>query len=187
MPLLFHKLPAETRSAPSDGYNLVDRVSKNGYLLLNVGPKPDGTIPEEARTLLLGMGAWLKINGEAIYGTTPWEIAGEGPTRLATKDRNFNEDNKLRYAGEDIRFTVKGNALYATALAWPGKKMLIRSLAPKFNWPGLYPSEILSVTMLGDGKNLKWEMTKEGLSIETPETKPCDCAYVVKIERRRPF
>ena len=100
----------------------------------------------------------------------------------------FNERNDLAYTGQDIRFTVKNNALYATVLDWPGEKVLIKSLAPKGeNWAGLYPAEIASVTMLGDGKQLKWEMTKEGLSVKTPKTKPCDFAYVFKIERRRPF
>jgi alpha-L-fucosidase len=81
--------------------------------------------------------------------------------------------------------------LYATALAWPGEKVLIKSLAPRWEswtgWPGLYPSEIVSITMLGDGKELKWEMTKAGLSIETPKTKPCEHAFVFKIVRRKPF
>jgi len=169
--------------------NLADRVSKNGYLLLNVGPKPDGTIPDEAKSALLGLGAWLKINGEAIYGTVPWEIPGEGPTQLATnkKGSSFNENNHLHCTGEDIRFTTKGNALYAIVLAWPGDKVLIKSLAPKFNWPGIYSSEIASVTMLGDGQELKWELTKQGLSIETPRTKPCDYACVFKLERKGPF
>ncbi|MCD6375810.1 MAG: alpha-L-fucosidase [Caldisericaceae bacterium] len=108
--------------------NLVDRVSKNGYLLLNVGPKPDGTIPEGAKKVLLEIGSWLNMNGEAIYGTTPWFIAGEGPTKLGKADETgFNEENVV-YTPEDIRFTVKGDVLYATFLDWPGKKAVIKTL-----------------------------------------------------------
>jgi len=167
--------------------NLVDRVSKNGYLLLNVGPKPDGTIPDEAKERLLGLGKWLETNGEAIYGTTPWLIAGEGPTQLE-KSGLFNENNDLKYTAQDIRFTSKENVLYATALDWPGEKIIIKSLAPSEDtWAGLYPSEIASITMLGDGNQLKWEMTKEGLVVATPKVKPGDHAFTFKITRKNPF
>ncbi|WP_299550113.1 alpha-L-fucosidase [Seonamhaeicola sp.] len=105
--------------------NLVDRVSKNGYLLLNVGPKPDGTIPEGAKEVLLAMGTWLETNGEAIYGTSPWFIASVGPTNLEeVGEIGFNESDQI-YTPEDIRFTVKGDNLYATFLDWPGDYAII--------------------------------------------------------------
>ena len=167
--------------------NLVDRVSKNGYLLLNVGPKADGTIPEEAKERLLGLGKWLETNGEAIYGTTPWLIAGEGPTQLQ-KAGPFNEDNELKFTAQDIRFTSKDNILYATVLDWPGERILIKSFAPSGrSWAGLYPTEIASITMLGDGHPLSWEMTKEGLVVKTPSVKPGDYAFTFKVTRKNPF
>jgi len=155
--------------------NLIDRVAKNGFLLLNVGPKPDGTIPETARQRLLEMGAWLKVNGEAIYGTRPWLVAEEGPTKIS-KGGAFNERNEVTYTGRDIRFTCKGDVLYAICLDWPGDEITIKSLRR------LHNGEIKSVSMLGSSEKLKWSFDgKRGLSISTPEQKPCKYAYAFKI------
>jgi len=172
---------AKYKSATELIHYLIDNVSKNGLLLLNVGPKPNGEIPEEAREILLEMGKWLEVNGEAIYGTTPWLVYGEGPHRIE-KPGPFNEDEKVRYTGEDIRFTAKDDTLYAICLGWPGEEITIRSVAEKF-----YESEIKSIKMLGIDEILPWKMTKEGLKIKTPARRPCDHAYVFKIERKYPF
>ena len=108
-------------------HQLADVVSKNGNLLLNIGPRSDGTIPDEVQQVLLAVGGWLKVNGEAIYGTRPWVSYGEGPTKVAAG--SFQDTKTQEYTAEDFRFTTKDNNLYAIELAWPsGKEAVIHSL-----------------------------------------------------------
>jgi alpha-L-fucosidase len=167
--------------------NLVDRVSKNGLLLLNVGPKADGTIPEIAKERLLGIGKWLEVNGEAIYGTRAWILYGEGPSDMDEGGAysEFEGGTETFYGSKDIRFTVKDNKLYATFLDWPGEKAKIYSLRRfeeelSIHWEA---DEIKRISMLGYEDELDWKISDDALVIETPEQKPCEHAFVFKIER----
>ena len=95
---------------------------------MNVGPRADGTIPDEVQKVLLAVGNWLSINGDAIYGTRPWKIYGEGPTRV--KPGPFHDTETQAYTAEDFRFTAKASDLYAIELAWPAtNEANIKSLA----------------------------------------------------------
>ena len=157
---------------------LIDIVSKNGCLLLNIGPKADGTIPNEAKKILNEMGAWLSLNGEAIYDTRPWTIFGEGPTKVET---GHHSENKNKESGpEDFRFTTKGETLYATSLGWPKDgEFTIKSLAKN----NLNTSKkITSVEFISGKNSMKWKQTGKGLTITVEGTKPCEAAYVFRIK-----
>jgi alpha-L-fucosidase len=161
--------------------DLVDIVSKNGALLLNIGPRPDGTIPEEEQEILLEIGTWLAANGEAIYGTRPWKVYGEGPTQV--KEGMFTDTDRAAFTGRDIRFTTKGDTLYAILMDWPGAEAVIKSLSPDLR---LYQGEVGSVELLGSGEALTWTRDADGLRVELPAAKPGDHAFVLKITRKAP-
>ncbi len=156
--------------------NLIDRVSKNGNLLLNIGPHPDGSIPQEQRELLLGIGAWLDINGEAIYGTRPWIKYGEGPTLQS--GGYFSEDESDAYTGKDIRFTTKENAFYIIALGWPDDgQVTAESL-----YSAAEIGTIKKASMLGSDEEIEWSQNENGLTLHFPKEKPCEHAFVFKLE-----
>jgi alpha-L-fucosidase len=154
---------------------LVDIVSKNGNLLLNVVLKPDGTLDPEVETMLHQLADWRAVNGEAIYGTRPWLVYGEGEARA--RGGAFREDT--RYTAKDIRFTTKGKTLYAIALGWPdGGKMDIKSLA-KTEDPT--QNKIKKVKLLGGAGKLKFSQTADGLVVELPGQKLSDLTCALRI------
>lgn len=152
--------------------DLVDIVSKNGCLLLNIGPRKDGIIPDDQKQTLLEIGEWLKVNGEAIYGSTYYEVYGEGPTQTVTG--HLSEDKNKKFTHEDIRFTKKGNTLYAFALA-PRKG----SIEIKYLKTGNI--DIDSLRLLGYDGPIAFEQTEEKLIIQVPEEIGLEKTLVFKI------
>jgi alpha-L-fucosidase len=156
-------------------HQLIDIVSKNGNLLLNIGPRSDGTIPETVQQVLLDVGTWLNLNGEAIYGTRPWRIYGEGPTKVAAG--SFHDFETTNYTAEDFRFTTKGDVLYAIGLGWPANgEAVIHSLAPTV---GSEP--VQSVTLLGGDAIRRFEQQADGLHVQLPGQAPAKYAYVLRV------
>ncbi len=125
--------------------DFVDVISKNGSFLLNVGPRADGTIPDEDTQILKTIGAWMKINAQAVYGTTHWKKFGEGPTEV--KAGHFTDTARKAFTEEDFRFTFKDGVLYAFALKWPQSNTVkIKSLG---RYVREYCASILDVSVLG--------------------------------------
>lgn len=156
--------------------DLIDIVSKNGALLLNIGPRADGTIPEPEEQMLREIGQWLKINGEAIYGTRPWKVYGEGPTEVV--EGSFNDIKRQAFTGQDFRFTKNADALYAIALSWPGKQAVIKSLAQGAKGVS---GKVTDVRLLGSRGKPTWIHDANGLTVRLPSEPPCDYAYALKI------
>ncbi|MEM2939763.1 MAG: alpha-L-fucosidase, partial [Candidatus Bathyarchaeia archaeon] len=158
--------------------NLVDIVSKNGCLLLNIAPKPDGTIPEEQQKILLDIGRWLQVNGEAIYGSRPWLVYGEGPTKII--EGEFREETSGSFTAKDIRFTCQGETLYAIFLNRPLEEATVKSLSTILR---LYPEEIEKIELLGMDEPLEWVRNEDGLKVKMPKEKPCEHAYTLRITK----
>jgi alpha-L-fucosidase len=157
---------------------LVDIVSKNGNLLLNIPLRGDGSIDEDEHKVLDDLASWIPHNGEAIFGTRPFTVFGEGPPDVAGS-ANFNERTTRPYTAEDIRFTTKGDVLYAIVLAWPSNgKVTIKTLA---SGSSHYPREPRRVELLGSSGPLQFARTAEGLAVTVPDRRPGDFAYVLKI------
>jgi alpha-L-fucosidase len=151
--------------------DFVDIVSKNGNLLLNIGPKADGTITDEQQAVLREIGRWLKVNGEAIYATRPWEVASEGT--VAGTSGAFSDNEESLYTAQDIRFTTKGNRLYAISLAWTDAEVLIKSIGED--------KKVGGIRMLGSDEKISWDQTPEGLKVSFPEKMPTDYAHALEI------
>jgi alpha-L-fucosidase len=163
-------------------HSLIDIVSKNGVLLLNISPKADGTIPEDQQELLRGMGTWLDEFGEAIYDTRPWHVFGEGPTNVG-EGRGGHFIKEPVYTGEDVRYTRSrdGSVIYAIFLGWPESGAVELGA-----FGGLAADmEIEEVTVISNGAEVAWRLEGAGLRLELPPEPAHDVANVVKIGLKR--
>ena len=141
---------------------LVNIVSKNGNLLLNVVQTPEGDLEPDMLLILEGIGQWTSVNGEGIYGTRPWKVYGEHPAdEPVVKGGRFNE-SKVKYGAKDIRFTTKGDTLYAFCLGAPTEDILIHSLGNHSKW---VDKAIKSVEMLGSNRRIRWKQRGDALII----------------------
>jgi alpha-L-fucosidase len=168
------------KTAKTVVHTLVDIVSKNGNLLLSIPLRGDGTIDEDEIRLLDDLAAWMRVNGEAIYGTRPFAVHGEGAPDVQGTG-NFNEGRARAYTAKDIRFTVKGEVLYAIALGWPEDGRL--TIATLAEGRPEYPGRIGRVELLGSPGALRFTRDAAGLAVTLPEQRPNEFAYVLKILR----
>jgi alpha-L-fucosidase len=159
---------------------LVDVVSRNGNLMLNFPLPASGYLDLEELNVLAGITKWMGVNAGAIHGTRPWKIFGESPAVVATPEGNasFNENKRKDLTAADIRFTTKGNALYAFVMGWPEYQVVIRPLALN---TALRVGKISNVELLGYDGKLEWSQDETSLKILTPPKSPCEHAVAFKV------
>ncbi len=157
---------------------LIDIVAKNGLMLLNVPPNPDGSIPHEMHDMLDKLGNWLEINGEGIYETRPWTVFGEGPTRISRGGHKI-EKQKIEYNQKDIRFTKKGDdVIYAFVMDVPDTDIVIETLNTNLS---VLQTKIEKIEMLGSKQTVNWQRNAQGLVIQKPVSIPSDFAIGYKV------
>ncbi len=170
------------KSARTVVQTLVDIVSKNGNLLLNIPVRGNGTIDDQEMAILEEVAAWMKVNAECIYDTRPWKVLGEGPAMEAAAPlaaQGFNEGKGKPFGPADMRFTVKGDTLYAIVYGWPEDgKVKIKSLA---EGNALREGGINKVALVG-GPELRFQRTRDALELSLPDNRPAlSYAVVLKI------
>jgi alpha-L-fucosidase len=159
-------------------HQLVDIVSKNGNLLLSIGPRADGTIPDEVRAILLDIGEWLDRNGEAIYATEPWIISGEGPTQVKA---GFATDQDMKpYTSSDFRFTRKGENLYIISLACPADGT---ATVHTLGVAGEARNNVIrEVDLLGSSQKVDWLQTTGALNVKLPQDAACKYGFALRVK-----
>jgi len=158
---------------------LVDIVSKNGNLLLNIPVRGDGSIDDKEVAILEGIAAWMDVNKESIFGTRPWTTYGEGPSVDSVNTLNgagFNE-GKVGFTEKDIRYNQKGNVIYATVMGIPTGTITLKSLSKKAG-----TLNIKKIELLGSNEKLSWKQYSDSLVVEKPKIIPNNSALVFKIQ-----
>ena len=170
------------KSAKTVIHTLIDAVSKNGNLMLNIPVRGDGSIDELERQIVSEIGTWMKANGESIYGTRPWKIFGEGPQQGsagALTAQGFNEGKGKPFTSEDIRFAQKGKILYATVMAWPDNgEVIIKSLGKDSLY---FTDKIKQIKLVSTGEKLKFKQNEQALVVYFPSQKT-EASYANALE-----
>jgi alpha-L-fucosidase len=172
------------KSAKTVVQTLIDVVSKNGNLLLNIPLRGDGTPDDDELAIVEGIAGWMQVNQEAIHGTRPWKILGEGPQMTGAaplQGAGFNEGKGTPFTAEDVRFTTKSSVLYAIVMGAPKTAIHIKSLGTDAK---LLNAKISNVALLGSSEKLKWSQKDDALVIEVPQKVSSEIANVLVISTR---
>ncbi|MGY0036623.1 alpha-L-fucosidase [Pedobacter sp. NJ-S-72] len=179
----YYKTGQKYRSGTEVIQMLIDIVSKNGNLLINVVQTPEGDLEPDVLTIIEQIATWMPVNGEGIYGTRPWKVYGEGPSTIKTnqaKGQFGGLSDAQAYQATDIRFTTKGNNLYAFfCMNTPASDIRITSLGKSSK---LNDKKIAVIKLLGSNEKLKWKQEDDALVITKPSVIPAWKVMSFKIE-----